>query len=123
MTADRSFLTLEEVLAAQRSLSQSAYHNLWRVTLYVLAWGSTATAVFLAATWLSSYIEPIKSARIYWLAGVTAFVIFGSWPLIDFLHAFFVQRKNLASLEARVRGGESVPRPNPSSQRTAYGGR
>lgn len=113
MDTDSSYLTLEEVLAAERDLNRSAYRNVWRIALEVLAWGAITTAAFLVATWLWSFFEPIKSARVYWAVGVASFLFFGSWPLIDFLRAFSFHRGTLATLKARVRTGENVPRPNP----------
>jgi hypothetical protein len=114
MNDDSSHLTLEEILAAARELNHSAFRHLWRVALEVLAWGAIVSIAFLCATWSWSFIEPIKSTRVYWAVGVFSFLFFGSWPLIDFLRAFLVHRGTRAALEARVRAGENVPRPNPT---------
>ena len=107
-----SYLTLEEVAAAKLELNCSVYRNVWRVALRVLVWGAIMASAFLATIWLYSFIEPIKSVRVYWAVGVVSFIFFGSWPLIDFLCDFSFHRGVLASFESRIRAGENVPRPN-----------
>jgi hypothetical protein len=114
MTSDDTFLKMEDILKARRDLNSSIRRNAWRPMLLAIVWGTAAAVFFICVTWLSGFIDPIKSNRTYWLAGVISLIFFGSWPVLDFVRQLMFHRRSIAAIEARIRAGENVPRPNPS---------